>query len=164
MWNNYVKTAEPMEEVIERLHETSCSCVIRKGDDWRTFYRRGVIDLFELYRTDPAFMKGASVADKVIGKGAAALMALGGISEVYADVISTPALELLQDYGICVTCQKEVPYIENRDKTGHCPLETACLPCKNADEIYPVICDFISKISLYLQNTGGTAGEVTPVK
>ena len=37
-------------------------------------------------------MKGAAIADKVIGKGAAALMVLGGFKTVYADIISTPAL------------------------------------------------------------------------
>jgi iron complex outermembrane receptor protein len=38
-------------------------------------------------------LDGASIADKVIGKGAAALMIAGCIKEVYADVISEAAME-----------------------------------------------------------------------
>lgn len=72
-------------------------------------------------------MKGAAIADKVIGKGAAALMVLGGFKTVYADIISTPALALLCEAGIETTFAQEVPHIINRDKTGWCPLETACM-------------------------------------
>lgn len=54
-------------------------------------------------------MKGAAIADKVIGKGAAALMVLGGFKTVYADIISTPALALLCEAGIETTFAQEVP-------------------------------------------------------
>ena len=78
-------------DLISLLHAEDCSCVIQKGAETRIYRRRGVIDLFELYEGDPCFMRGARLADKVIGKGAAALVALGGMAEVYADLISTPA-------------------------------------------------------------------------
>jgi len=64
-------------------------------------------------------MQNAQLADKVIGKGAAALIALGKMKEVYADIISTPALSLLQAAGIKTSFGKEVPFIINtrvRDK------------------------------------------------
>ena len=91
-------------------------------------------------------MKGAAIADKVIGKGAAALMVLGGFKTVYADIISTPALALLCEAGIETTFAQEVPHIINRDKTGWCPLETACMELNTVEEMYPVIQNFISRI------------------
>lgn len=91
-------------------------------------------------------MKGASIADKVIGKGAAALMVLGGMRTVYADIISTPALTLLRHEGIETTFAKEVLHIINRDKTGWCPLETACDKLESVTEMYPVIQNFIKNI------------------
>lgn len=112
----------------------------------RTFIQRGVADLYDLYQADPAFMKGAAIADKVIGKGAAALMILGGIRTVYADVISTPALALLRHEGIETAFAKEVPHIINRDRTGWCPLETACDKLQSVAEMYPVIQNFIKNI------------------
>ncbi|ADV44306.1 DUF1893 domain-containing protein [Bacteroides helcogenes] len=132
-----------MKGIINMLHAGGYSCVIKKRDELRTFTQRGVSDLYDLYQTDPVFMKGAAIADKIIGKGAAALMVLGGIEKVYADIISTPALALLCDAGIETSFAQEVPHIINRDKTGWCPLETACSQLKYATEMYLVIQDFI---------------------
>ena len=68
-----------MEELINLLHSGGYSCVIANGDNIRTFTQRGVADLYDLLTQEPDFLKGASIADKVVGKGAAALMILGGI-------------------------------------------------------------------------------------
>lgn len=79
-----------MESIIDILHKGGYSCVMKNREEVRTFTQRGVADLYDLYQADSAFMKGAAIADKVIGKGAAALMVLGGFKTVYADIISTP--------------------------------------------------------------------------
>ena len=71
-----------MDELIRLLNEGNYSCVVRQGEETRTFSRRGVADLYDLYATDRAFLKGAWLGDKVIGKGAAALMVLGGVSRM----------------------------------------------------------------------------------
>lgn len=141
-----------METIIELLHTGKYSCVIMNGTEIRTFTRRGVADLYDLYQENPAFIKGAAVADKVVGKGAAALMVLGGAKTVYADVISTPALALLREARIDVTFTQEVPAIENRDKSGWCPLESACRQAKSPEEIYPVIQDFIATIRMNINS------------
>ena len=107
-----------MEKIIDLLHSGGYSCVIGNGTEIRTFTQRGVADLYDLFRQDPSFMKGACIADKVIGKAAAGLMVLGGIRQVYADVISQPALALLHNANIEVSYVRLVPFIENRDKSG----------------------------------------------
>lgn len=100
-----------MESIIDILHKGGYSCVMKNREEVRTFTQRGVADLYDLYQADSAFMKGAAIADKVIGKGAAALMVLGGFKTVYADIISTPALALLCEAGIETTFAQEVPHI-----------------------------------------------------
>ncbi len=40
----------------------------------RIFRERGVADLFRLQHEEPQLLRGAFIADKVVGKGAAALM------------------------------------------------------------------------------------------
>lgn len=137
-----------MENIIKLLHAGKYSCVLMNRTEIRTFTRRGIADLYDLYQEEPAFMKGAAVADKVVGKGAAALMVLGGVKTVYADVISTPALALLREAHIEITFAQEVPTIENRDKSGWCPLESACYQLKTPTEIYPVIRNFIANIRM----------------
>lgn len=135
-----------LEELIEILHAGNYSCVIEHQNERRTFTQRGVADLYDLYQTCPEFLANARVADKVIGKGAAALLVLGKAATVYADVISTPAREILQEAGIELHFRQEVPHIENRTQTGWCPLETACLDLKNVREMFPVIQAFITRI------------------
>lgn len=125
-----------MESIIDILHKGGYSCVMKNREEVRTFTQRGVADLYDLYQADSAF----------IGKGAAALMVLGGFKTVYADIISTPALALLCEAGIETTFAQEVPHIINRDKTGWCPLETACMELNTVEEMYPVIQNFISRI------------------
>lgn len=133
-----------MEEIIELLHREQCSCVIANGDI-RTFRQRGVADLYELLNREPEFLQGASIADKVIGKAAAALMVLGGVKEIYADVISEPALALLQEAAVKVSFGQAVDHIINRTQTGWCPLETICYQIKSAPEILPLIREFIER-------------------
>lgn len=120
-----------IERLIDLLHTGGYSCVVMSRREVRTFTQRGVADLYDLYRENPSFMKGASIADKVVGKGAAALMVLGKVETVYADVISTPALTLLREANVEVIFRQEVPFIENREKTGWCPLESACSGVKS---------------------------------
>lgn len=131
-----------MEEIIKLLHEGGYSCVIRNGEI-RTFTQRGVADLYDLLNQDPAFLKGAQIADKVIGKAAAALMVLGGVQQIYTDLISEPALTVLREAGIPVDCVQVVPRIQNRTKTGWCPMETICYEVDTAEDMFPLIRDFV---------------------
>lgn len=112
-----------------------------------TFDGRGVQDLYRLLSKNPEVLNGASVADKVVGKGAAALMILGKVQEVFADLISTPALALLKEAGVSVRFNQEVPYIINRRGNGPCPIEALCQPCATAEECWPNIEGFVNKNS-----------------
>lgn len=134
-----------MDELIKLLHEGGYSCVIRK-EETRTFTQRGVADLYDLLNQDPLFLHGAQIADKVIGKAAAALMVLGGVREVYTDIISEPALILLQQAAVKVDYVQVVPRIQNRTQTGWCPLETICYEEESPEIMYPMIRDFVEKM------------------
>lgn len=132
-----------MEELVKLLHEGNHSLVVANGTV-RTFDRRGVADLYDLFCHEPEFLAGASVADKVVGKGAAALMVLGKVSALHTDVISQGALELLRDSSVKVSYGQSVPHIINRSGTGWCPVETLCRECRTADECLPLIGKFIA--------------------
>lgn len=112
-----------MEELIKSLHEGNYSCVIENVDGVHFFSGKGVSDLYALVKEQNSFLNGASVADKVVGKAAAALMILGGVKNVYTDLISAPALEMFEKGGINVSYSGIVPNIRNRDNTDLCPLE-----------------------------------------
>lgn len=131
--------------LIDTLHQGGHSCVIHNNGETRTFHQRGVADLWTLCQGNDAFLNGALIADKVVGKGAAALMICGGVKEVYADVISTPALTLLRAHGIRVTFLAETDRIINRRGDGLCPVETRCLQLQSVEQMHEEISKFINK-------------------
>ena len=135
-----------MEDIIRLLHEGKHSLVVSNGEV-RTFDKRGVADLYALLREDSEFLKGASVADKVVGKAAAALMIVAGVSELHADVISRPALDLLAGSGVKVGYAEEVPHVINRSGTGWCPLETRCRDLRTPEECVAQIRDFMNAMN-----------------
>ena len=135
-----------MEDLIQLLHEGGHSLVVANGEVC-TFNGRGVIDLYHLMEEDSGFLSGASVADKVVGKAAAALMALAKVKEVYADVVSQPALDLLSRTDVKISYGISVPHIINRTATGWCPLETRCFDCATPEECFHQIETFYKQIN-----------------
>ena len=144
--DKYMITKEQKEQAVELLFTEKCSCVIRNGDTVRIFRQRGVADLYRLLHEEPHLLQGAFIADKVVGKGAAALMVLGGVAGLFADVVSRPALELLAGAGIAVEYTVAVPNIVNRAGTGICPVEQLCERAETAAECLPLIDGFMRKI------------------
>lgn len=122
-----------MEDLKKLLLDGHHSLVVENNGIY-TYDRRGVADLFHLLNAAPNVLRSARIADKVVGKGAAALMAMAKVGEVYADVVSSPALELLERYGIRTTYETLANHIINRSGTGMCPLETRCMACRTAEE------------------------------
>lgn len=126
------------------LHEGGHTLVVANGNVFRTFNRRGVADLYRLLREEPEFLRGAVVADKVVGKAAAALMLLGSVAELHTDIISGKAIELLHGSSLRYAYDLEVPHIINRTQDGWCPLETRCRDCRTAEECLIQIEAFIA--------------------
>lgn len=124
-----------MDDLIQLLHEGKHSLVVANGEIC-TFKGRGVTDLYHLLQDDPGFLYEASIADKVVGKVAAALMALAKVKEVYADVVSRPALDLLSKTNVKIRYGTVVPYIINRTATGWCPLEILCFDCATLEDCF----------------------------
>ncbi|MGN0230861.1 MAG: DUF1893 domain-containing protein [Muribaculaceae bacterium] len=133
------------QTIIDILHSNECSCIILKDDDTSIeCHRRGVIDLYELLMKDKQTLEGAAIADKVVGKGAAAIMVAGKVSELYADVISKDALGLLAQHGIATNYGKCVDFIVNSQGTGRCPVETLCIEETSVHTMIMKIGDFIN--------------------
>lgn len=132
-----------IDHLVEILHAGNHSLVVNNGTI-HTYDGRGVSDLYRIYTNESQLLKDSILADKVVGKGAAALMVLGKISQIHADVISRPALSMLETNGIVVTYSKLVDNIINRQGTGICPVETLCLDCETAEECLPKISFFLN--------------------
>ena len=146
-WQKFLKKREEQakELAIELLHASNASCIILNNNKFHYFTERGIKDLYNLYKNRPEILKNSFIADKVVGKGAAALMALGEISELYTDIISEKAVKMLQKCKIIHSFAKQVPYIINRAGNGMCPVETLCSEIETPEECLTQIESFINK-------------------
>lgn len=135
-----------MRKIIGILHDEGHALVLLNGSI-HTYDERGVSTLYRLLQENAPLLKGALVADKVVGKAAAALMVLGGVREVYADVVSQLALDLLGKTKVEVSYGKVVPHIVNRLGTDWCPMETRCVDCQTPEECLVEIEKFIKDMA-----------------
>lgn len=135
-----------IDKLVEILHSGDHSLVIENGSI-TTYDGRGVSDLYRLYTKEPDVLNGAILADKVVGKGAAAIMILGKVRMVHADVISRPALSLLESNGVTVIYSMLADNIINRQGNGICPVESICLDCNTAEDCFQEITGFIKSNS-----------------
>lgn len=126
-------------EMLDMLNEQGLSLLVHNNDSLSIHANRGVKDLLDLLSAEPERLRGAIVADKVIGKAAAALMATGGVQEVHTNVICTPARELLEQEGIKVFAREEVEKILNKDKTHMCPIDSQLEGIETVEECVRVL-------------------------
>lgn len=127
------------EQMLEMLNEQHLSLLVYNDSTLSTHTNRGVRDLLTLISTQPERLQGAIVADKIIGKAAAAIMATGGVVEVHTNIISTPARALLEAEGIKVVATEEVPQILNRNKSQMCPIDSQLEGIESIEECVTVL-------------------------
>ena len=105
----------------------------------------GVMPVLRLLDNDKSLLAGASVADRVIGRAAALLMALGEVKEVYGEVMSRPGYDALKRHDIGADFGELVDSISNKSQTGLCPIEQSCLGIDDLSEARERIVSTISR-------------------
>lgn len=128
------------------LYESECTLVFCKDDEIHIDCERGVKTLLRFVNDRKNFF-GYSVADKVVGKAAAYLYVILGIEELYADVISKSALDVLAENDIDVFYKTAVDRIRNRSNTGFCPMEDAVMDSKTSEEALVAINEKFRKLN-----------------
>ena len=131
-------TGTDLEKAYRMLQEQQLTCAFVLSDVVYISKERGVKPLLDCYYAKK-MPTGFSAADKVVGKAAAFMYVLLGVKELYVQVLSRPALEILQKYGIAVTYCELVDAIKNRTGTGFCPMETAVLAIEEPAEALSAI-------------------------
>lgn len=137
-------TPPSMSVLVAVLAKGDNSLVVDNGR-LTTYTGHGVSDLHRLLNDHPRVLQDARVADRKVGKAAAALMILGGVKEIYTPLISRPALSLLKGFPVKLSYDKVIDHIENRDKNGWCPLELACRDLTTPEECLDAINDFLKR-------------------
>ena len=117
------------------LNEGAALVIVNSGGTL-TYNEHGIKTLLSL---ETGSLSGAFVADKVVGKAAAMMLVRGGAIEVFAEVISEPALKVFREHKIICLYTTLVPNIINRDKTGICPMEAAVLGVNDIAKAYEIL-------------------------
>ena len=120
------------------LLDENLTCVFCKGGIVFKSRERGIKPLLDMLEshTDTT---GFSVSDKVIGTAAALLYCLMGVKQIHAHVMSRGAVKILQDHCISVFYDELTETIQNRKKTGLCPMEIATQGIVDPDKALSVI-------------------------
>lgn len=126
-----------INQAIELLNGDK-TLVLFHGEDVQMFSQRGVLPLTNAYESKKDYSSFIAV-DKVVGRGAAFMYILLKIQRIHAQVISKPALEILEKYPIAVTYDEVVPFIQNRTRDGFCLMESATLSCTDPLDAYQKI-------------------------
>ena len=113
-----------------------------------TSEKKGIAPMMALLEEDKDILKGAYVADRVIGRAAALLMEKAGVAAAYGELVSSHALKAFGKSGIPFTYGKEADYIINRTKTGMCPMEQTVLDIEDAEEAYEALRKKLAELSV----------------
>ena len=100
------------------------TCALCKGERVYITKERGVKPLLTWIDSVEDF-SSFSEADKVVGKAAAFLYVILGVRAIWAGVMSKPAAQVLERYGIEYWYDTLTDAIINRKGDGFCPMETA---------------------------------------
>ena len=124
---------QAVASALQLLRDGQAACVVlRDGEIVRAETGRGVAPMIRLY--EDGALQGAYVVDKIVGKAAAMLMTLGGVSGCYALTVSRAALDWFVGHGIPVEYEVCAEYIVNRTGDGMCPMEQTVKELTDATE------------------------------
>lgn len=133
-----------LEEIKDLLHEKNASLVVAyENGDIKEYYQNRIKDIKDILHENENALKGAIIADKVIGKVASSVLTVAGVKEIYTDVLSEYAIPVLEENHIKYEYKTLVPYVQNNDKTGMCPMENKF---KDEKDIHIIYNEMINKI------------------
>ena len=128
------------------LAEENLTCVLSDGNRLIKRRERGVKPLIGFIESGKSF-KGFTAADKVVGKAAALLHALMGVSSLYASVISEGALTVCKSFGISVEYGALAQNIINRRGDGFCPMEQAVADISDPQTAFNAVKEKLKNLS-----------------
>ena len=138
-----------LEQAKEILKSGNYTAVLCKGQEIYTSDLRGVKPLVIWVESGKNF-GGFSAADKVVGKATAFLYLKLAVRQIYAQIISKPALNLLKDSGISITYGTLVENIINRQGNGICPFEQQVLHISDVNDAYIAIREKMHQMNIQI--------------
>lgn len=137
-----MRDIEIAKEILEE--ENQKIVVVKDGQLVFKSKDRGIKPMYYLAKTMKESVKSSSLADRVIGKGAAILCEYMGIKSLYTDLISENAIRVLEKNEIDYEYKDKCDYIKNRDKSDYCPIEKRSLDTEDPEVLLERIEEFLN--------------------
>ncbi len=134
-----------LQSAINLIKEETATCVVIKDRQIvKTISGQGIAPVIDLYEQDA--LRGAFVADKIIGKAAAMIMVLGGVEEVYGNVMSRAGKEFLEAHNVKVSYGQVIDAISNRAGDGICPMERTVMNIEEPEEALTALKETLTRL------------------
>ncbi len=135
-----------LEIAMQKLRADGLAFVIVKdGAVLHTGTRDGVGELIETVDALREDVRGASLADTIVGKAVAMVARRAGICAVYSPLASEAARAALALDRIPLECDRMVPLILNKRNDGPCPMERLTLPIAEPEQAVLALREFVRK-------------------
>lgn len=138
-----MQAIEKAKEILENENRTF---VLINDTTIHTSDLKGIKPMYLAVTTRQELTQGGVVADRVIGKAAALLAVYGGITSIFALLTTHGAIKVCRENQIDISYTKVVDAIQNRDKTGLCPMEQIAADTNNPEQIVLRIKNFLTQI------------------
>lgn len=145
IYKNVTRHRTLESDAIKMIEKGVKTCVIIK--DGKITYAespKGIAHIITLYES--GMLKDAFVADTVIGKAAAMIFTLAGVSGCYGKTMSREALNRLNKYNIKASYSTLSENIINRKGDGICPMESAVMDIDDEEKAVVVLKETIEKL------------------
>jgi hypothetical protein len=131
-------------ETLEKLNQKLA--IAKNGKIIYMSTESGVKGLLKAIEEIQEELRGASMADKIVGKAAALLAIHAGINEVYAETISLNGLKTLEKWKVKVEYETLTPTIMDKSGLKPCPMEEATKNIETPKEAYEKLKSMSSSI------------------
>ncbi len=117
-------------ELAKRVFENDRAAfvLVKQGVVLAQGTRDGIGELLAAVQKLGVETRGASLADKIVGKAVALVAAYAGLHAVFSPLASEAAQRVLEQRQIELTAGRVVPLILNKRGDGPCPMERLTLP------------------------------------
>ena len=126
------------------MSETQYTCTVIQDDT--KIYRStltGIKPLVYWLREQPQILKGSYVIDKIVGKASALLLIYDQAGRVHGLTMSKAAVAVLTAHNIPFSYDTLTDFIENRDKTGMCPMEQKVVDVDDPQKAFAIFDEII---------------------
>jgi hypothetical protein len=120
--------------------------LVKDGRELARGTRDGIGELLGIVDRAGAELRGASLADRIVGKAVAMVAIHAGFAGVYTPLGSEPARLVLAEYGVAFEADELVRLIQNKRGDGPCPMERLTEPIADPAAAFAALGEFAAKL------------------